>query len=135
MKAVKEWEEAAKEAKILKRKKAAERIATIERQINEDENDKTSCPPLLCMHHLSHGTTHNPPLMAESSDGPDGPNPISDSQQVDEFEPSCSDSNADNMQSVEEETPVKKKACTDKPSFRSKVKKIQKTSTQVVDHD
>jgi len=119
MKAVREKEEAAKEAKVLKTKKAVERVVAIERQINEDETDKTPRPPLPRTHSQSCVPTRNPLLMAESSDGP---RPASDSMPMDEYQPSCSDSNADNMLSVEEETPVKKKARTDKPSFRDAVK-------------
>jgi hypothetical protein len=128
--AVREKEKAAKEAKVLKTKKAVERVAAIERQINEGENDKTPRPAPPHTRSQTHGPTHNPLLMAKSSDGP---NPASDSVPVDEYQPSCSDSNADDVLSVEEETPVKKKARIDKPSFRDAVK-VQ-TNTHAVAHD
>lgn len=128
--AAREKEKAAKEAKVLKTKKAVEHVAAIKRQINEGENDKTPCPAPPHMRSQTHGPTHNPLLMDESSDGP---NPASDSVPVDEYQPSCLDSNADDVLSVKEETPVKKKARTDKPSFRDAVK-VQ-NNTHAVAHD
>jgi len=129
MKAAREKEDAVKEAKILKLKKAVDRVAAIERNINEEENDKTPHPAPRHTRGQNRSTTRNPLLMAESSDGP---RPASDSVQVDEYQPSCSESNADDV-SVEEETPVKKKARTDKPSFRDAVK-VQ-NNAQAASHD
>ena len=130
MKAVREKEEAAKEAKVLKLKKAVDRVAAIERNIKEDENDKTPRPALPRTRGQTRGTTRNALLMAESSDGP---GPASNSVPVDEYQPSCSDSNTDDTPAVEEETPVKKKARTDKPSFRDAVK-VQ-NDAQAAAHD
>ena len=128
VKAAKEKEKAAKEAKDLKTKKAVERVADIERQINEDENDKSPRPAPPHTRSQTRSTTHNPLFMAQSSDGP---RPASDSVPVNEYQPSCSESNADDTLSVEEETPVKKKARTDKPSFRDAVK-VQNNTHAVV---
>ena len=130
MKAAREKEETAKEAKVLKLKKAVDRVAAIERNINEDEIDKTPRPALPHTHGQTRGTTRNPLLVAESSDGP---HPAPDSAPVDEYQPSCSDSNADDTLTVEEETPVKKKARTDKPSFRDAVKVQNKAQAAVDD--
>ena len=131
MKAAREKQNAAKEAKVLKSKKAVDRIAAIERQINEDEHDKTPRPALPKTRSQTCGTTRSPLVMAESSDGP---RPASDSVPVDEYRlASCSDSNADDVLSVEEETPVKKKARTDKPSFRDAVR-VQ-NDAHAVEHD
>jgi hypothetical protein len=130
MKATREKEEAAKEIKVLKSKKAVERVAAIERQINEDETDKTPHQALPNTSSQTHSTTSNPLFIVESSYGPRS---ASDSVPVHEYQPSCSDSNADDALSVEEETPVKKKARTDKPSFRDAVK-VQNNAHAVV-HD
>ncbi|KAF8488273.1 hypothetical protein F5888DRAFT_1639281 [Russula emetica] len=132
MKIAREQEEAANEAKALKGKKAVDRVAAIEKQIIEDKNDRTPRPALPHMHSQTRSTTRNPLFMAESSDGLC---PASNSLPVDEYQPSCSDSNADDTLSVDEETPVKKKARTDKPSFRDAVKKVQENNTQAVVHD
>jgi uncharacterized alpha/beta hydrolase family protein len=131
MKIAREQKEATKEAKALKRTQGVERVAAIEKQIKEDKNDKTPRPALPHTRSQTHSTTRNPLLMVESSDGHSDSPPV----QVDEYQPSCSDSNADDTLSVDEETPVKKKARTDKPSFRDAVKNIQENNTQAVVHD
>jgi hypothetical protein len=128
MKIVREQEKATKEAKALKRTQAVECVAAIKRQIKKDKNDKTPHPALPHTHSQTHNTTHNP-LLVESSDG------HSNSPPVDEYRPSCSNSNTDDMLSVDKETPVKKKAHTNKPSFRDAVKNIQENITQAVVHN
>jgi hypothetical protein len=128
MKIARVQEEATKEAKVLKRKPAVECVAAIEKQIN-NENDKTPRPAPPHTRSQTNSTTRNP-LVIECSDGH---SPGSGSLRLDEYQPSGSESNADDMLSVDEETPVKKKARTDKPSFRDEVKKIQGNNTQLQD--
>jgi len=139
MKIVREQNKTEKEAKALKEKQAAKRIADIEKKI-KDKNNNTPRPGCSALS-LSHtrgqtcGITCNPLLMAKISFELCT---ASDSRPVDEYQPSCSESNAanaDDTLSFEEETPVKKKARTDKPLFRDTVKMIQESGTQAVVHD
>ena len=139
MKIAREKNKAAQEAKALKEKQAATRIADIEKKI-KDKNDDTPRPggPALRdsqTRSQTCGITCNLVLMAKISFGLCT---ASDSRPVDEYQPSCSESNAanaDDTLSFEEETPVKKKARTDKPLFRDTVKMIQGSDTQAVVRD
>lgn len=140
MKIAREKEEAAKEAKATKRLHAAKRISDIEKQIQKDEIDKTPHPALPHTRSQTRQSTACDPLLMVGSSN--GLRPASDSLPADKYQPSCSDSNADNMLSAVEtadedieETPVKKKARTDKPSFRDTVKEIGERDAQAVVHD
>jgi hypothetical protein len=124
MRIFREEEAALKVAKALKQQEAINRVAALEKTIAEGDGDMTTPKPRLCTDPQS-----RLPILTES---PDDFGPVSDS--VDEYVPSATgmDGTTDGTTlSADEDTPVKKKARTAKPSFRDAVKKVNEDPAQV----
>lgn len=126
MQIFREKEAAAKAAKALEKQEAINRVAAMEKAIAECDGDMKTPQPRLRTNPQS-----RPPALTESSDGL---GPLTDS--MDEYAPSMTGMDgttdgADATLSADEETPVKKKARTNKPSFRDAVKKVNEDPVQV----
>jgi hypothetical protein len=124
MRIFREEEAALEAAKALKKQEAINRVAALEKTIAEGDGDMKTPQPRLRTDPQS-----RLPTLTESSDGF---GPVSDS--MDEYAPSAMDGTMDGANttlSADEETPVKKKARTAKPSFRDAVKKVNEDPAQV----